>query len=305
MKKILLLVSLSLSLVYLGCKEDETKDDPTVPPPSSERPLGTDDIIVSPEAVDLDKVAPTEILPCELTTKQFASQEELVQAFEKASCVVNGNLDQDCLNRYNYENCYKTRAPNPSSSSVLTCTRANSDDELSFTFNTYNNLPGEGLLCDVIDYKDSMLFYARNQSNSCRSMWSSYKAQQGYRCSDDPPVAQEDPPAEVAPEPEPTPSETDATESYSITNQGGGVVVTVSLNEQYVNLAENDCVQVNAEDFNQLFITTDAGKDVCSVGNCREAGHYTVEPRRGQFLWLSTVYRLIESSANPTCNNTL
>lgn len=306
MKKILLLVSLSLSLVYLGCKGDDgPTDDPPAPTPPEEQPLGTGDPIVAPDDVDLDTVAPTEILPCELTTKQFASQEELVQAFEQANCVVNGDLDQNCLNRHNYENCYKARAPSPSSSSVVTCTSGDSAEERSFTFNTYSALPGEGLLCDVIDDKDNMLFYARNQSGSCRSMWSSYKAQQGYRCSDDPP------------EPEPAPEEVtteavpegvagaDDTEDYTITNQAG-VTVTVDLSGQSVDLAEDDCVQVSLEDFNQLAITADADKNVCELGSC-EVGDYTVEAvgPGWQFLWKTTEYSLIPSSPNPTCGNTL
>ena len=303
MKKILLLVSLTLSLVYLGCGSKDSPDEPTeTPAPSDVNPLGKSDTVVDPGDVDVGEVDPSKIQPCEQTTKQYASQEELVQAFEQANCVVSGNLDQACLDRYNYENCYKTKAPSPSSSSVVTCTRTGSDTELSFTFNTYGNLPGEGLLCDVIDYRGDMLFFAINQAGTCRSLWSSYKRGQGYSCTDDPPGAE---PETSAAAPVPTRTEIDETEYFTITNQSGGVTVIVSLNEQSVNLAEDECVRLSAEDFNQISITTDADANVCSVGDCGEAGHYAVEARRGRFLWMGIVYKLIESSANLTCGNTL
>ena len=316
MKKILLL-SMILSLVYLGCKNQPPGDGPP-PPPTDDTILdnGTGDpnALVDPEKVDLDKVDPAEVSPCEVTTEQYASTEELVKPFETAGCVVEGKLDQNCLNRYNYKNCYKPKSPSPSSSVVITCTKEDNDEERTFTFNTYNLYPGEGLLCDVTDdSKNSVLFYARNQASWCQTSWATFKAQQGYTCSDDPPPAAEEggqQEAEESPTAEEESTDTGNAEPvnetyYTITNKTGGVAVIISTNDETINLVEDDCVQLKDDAFAQLSITTDANKDVCATGECEEAGHYTVERRSSGFLGWGTAYRLIESSANSTCNNTL
>ena len=313
MKKILLL-SLILSLVYLGCKNQPPEEGPP-PPPSDENPVipGTDQSTpVDPGDVDLSEVDPAEVSPCEVTTGQYTSTEELVKPFETAGCVVEGKLDQNCLNRYNYENCYKPKAPSPGSSVVITCTREGNDEERTFTFNTYNLYPGEGLLCDITDdSKNSVLFYARNQASWCQTSWASFKAQQGYTCSDDPPPAEEEQQEETeSPTPEVEATDTGSAEPasetyYTITNQTDGATVIISTNDEPINLAEDDCVQLKDDAFAQLSITTDANRDVCEVGECGEAGHYIVERRRTGFLGLGTAYRLEESSANPECSNTL
>jgi len=276
-----------------GKDQDKTNDPP---PPSPERPLVEDSPIVKLEDVDVTRVDAKDILPCESTTKQLSQRDELVRIFEQINCLTaDNNLDQNCLNRYNYDNCYKPIAPSPNNSSVITCTIANK--ELSFAFNTYNTLPGESLLCDIIDSEGSMLFYARNRLNGCRSMWSRYKSEQGYRCSDDPPVT------EPAPA-EPAPAEMNETESYyTISHQAGDVIVTVSLDEDSVDLAEGACVQVKDVDFTRMSITADAGKDVCSAGNCGEANDYTVEAR-SRFL-RGTVYRLVIPDKVPLCDSTV
>ena len=314
MKKILLL-SLILSLVYLGCGKQPTNDPPNDPPlPGDDSPVVTEntdtDTPVNQENLNLGQLDPAERSTCEITTKQRAADdEELVQIYETAGCKMTSDEDENnrCLNHYNYPNCYKPNAPSPSNSLDITCTRAGSNEELSFTSNTYNLYPGEGLLCDITNNNKNgeMLFYSINVRN-CQSRWETFKAQQGYTCSDDPPSTEEEQAEESTTEeesPDTGSAEPVSETYYTITNQTSGATVLVSLNDETINLAEDDCVQVSGNDFGQLSITTDANKDVCAAGECGEAGHYTVERRT---VWLfQTVYRLEESSANSTCSNTL
>ena len=210
----------------------------------------------------------------------------------------------------------KRYSPRLTNTQKVACTKAGSADK-TFSINTYDNTPGEGLICDIVDDSDNeMMFFAYNTRRWCSanpSPWRRFKqelANNGWTCNDptgsfpQPTVALAPSPA---PEPEPTPQpatpEAPAAPSIvSITNTADDGF-RVALGGQFITLSQGECVRINADRFNELMITNvNANRnDVCLLGECGQAGSYTIEQQNRIFR--RDLYTLEPSSLNTNCNN--